>query len=136
MNSEQIESRMMTGGLNGIPPLAFVNFLRIYMISFNEFRWRDWTFIESLPVLNQREWEEIQGILPQEQINLIIALYQNPHQMLPSQILPSGRNTPTKFYMQYLGEVLNNQVNNGKTTSTPKPQGNQSVLELTRDQNN
>ena len=38
--------------------------------------------------------------------------------------------------MQYLGEVLNQQVNNGKTTSTPKPQGNQSVLELTRDQNN
>ena len=56
--------------------------------------------------------------------------------MLPSQILPSGKNSPTKFYMQYLGEVLNNQVNNGKTTSTPRPQGNQSVLELTRDQNN
>merc|ERR1712240_57752 len=47
----------------------------------------------------------------------------------------SGRNTPTKFYIQYLGEVLNQQVNS-KTTSTPKPQGNQSVLELTREQNN
>ena len=32
MSNEQIESRMMTGGLNGIPPLAFMNFLRIYMI--------------------------------------------------------------------------------------------------------
>ena len=38
--------------------------------------------------------------------------------------------------MQYLGEILDNQVNNGKTTSTPRPQGNQSILELTRDPNN
>ena len=38
--------------------------------------------------------------------------------------------------MQYLGEVLNNQVNNGKTTSTPRPEENQSILELTRDPNN
>ena len=116
MSNEELEFRMMNGGLSGIPPLAFANFLRIYMISFNEYRWRNWTFIESLPILTQNEWEEIENMMSGEQLNLIINLYRNPFQILPSQILPSGRNTPTKFYIQYLGEVLDHQVNNGKTT--------------------
>ena len=75
-------------------------------------------------------------MISREKLTLIINLYRNPFQILPSQILPSRKNTPTKLYMQYLGEILNIQVKNDNTTSTPRPQGNQSVLELTRDHNN
>ena len=40
----------------------------------------------------------------------------------------SGRNTPTKFYMQFLGESFDHQVRNGNN-------GDHSTLELTRDYN-
>ena len=46
--------------------------------------------------------------------------------MLPTS--GSGRNTPTKFYMQFLGESFDHNVRNGEN-------GDQSTLELTRGNN-
>ena len=48
----------------------------------------------------------------------------------------SGRNTPTKFYMKFLGETFEHQARNGPTTTASRSNGNQSTLEHTREHNN
>ena len=122
MDREKLEYRMMNGGLSGITPLAFMNFLRIYIISFHKYGWRNWSLSDSLPCITNEEWEEIYRHVPRDNLTILINLYQNPSQILPNS--GSGRNTPTKFYMQFLGESFGHQVRNGNDT-----------LELTRDHN-
>ena len=127
MNNEELEHRMMNRGLSGISPLAFMNFIRIYLISFHEYEWRNWKNLsDSLPRITNEEWEEIYRYVPRDQLTTLINLYQNPSQMLPTS--GSGRNTPTRFYMQILGEYFYHQVRN-------RTNGDQSTLELTRDDN-
>ena len=120
MDNVKLEYRMLNGGLFGISPIAFMNFLRIYIISFHEYGWRRWNFHDSLPHIGEGEWEEIYKHVPRDNLTILINLYQNPAQILPNS--GSGRNTPTKFYMSVLGEAFDHQVRNGNNT-----------LELTRD---
>ena len=49
MDNVKLEYRILNGGLSGISPIAFMNFLRIYMISFHEYGWRNWNLSDSLP---------------------------------------------------------------------------------------
>ena len=70
--------------------------------------------------------QEIYSHVPKDNLTILINLYQNPSQILLN--LGSGRNTTTKFYMQFLGESFDHQVRNGNN-------GDHSILELTRDHN-
>ena len=92
------------------------------MISFHEYGWRSWNLHDILPHMADEEGEEIYRHVPRDNLTILINLYQNPAQILPNS--GSGRNTPTKFYMSFLGEAFDHQVRNGNNT-----------LELTRDHN-
>ena len=51
----ELITRLTTGGLARLEPVAFLNVLRIYMINQEEKGWRNWTFRDLIPLMTDQE---------------------------------------------------------------------------------
>ena len=84
MSNEDLEYRLMNGGLARISPMVFMNFLKICMTSFNEYGWRDWSLTESIPHITRAEWLEIYKYINMDELTHMINLYQDSNQIVPN----------------------------------------------------
>ena len=75
MNSEDLEARLVNGGLSKIPPAALMNFLRIYMLRLHEFGWMTGDLIQNIPQITNEEWTVIFANCTEEQCTTLINLY-------------------------------------------------------------
>ena len=82
MSNEDLEARLMNGGLSRIPPAALMNFLRIYMLRLHEFGWMTGDLIQNIPQITNKEWSVIFANCTDEQRTLLINLYQRPGVMV------------------------------------------------------
>ena len=114
MSREDMEVRLMNGGLSKIPPAALMNFLRIYMLRLHEFGWMTGNLVQNIPQMTSEEWTVILTNCNEEQRKTLINVYQRPSSLMPNN--GNGRATPTRAYQQILGNIFNEQVRLGGAT--------------------
>ena len=96
MSSGDLEARLMNGGLSKIPPAAFMNFLRIYMLRLHEFGWMTGDLIQNIPQITSEEWTVIFANCTEEQCTTLRNLYLRPGRLMPNK--GTSRATPTRAY--------------------------------------
>ena len=105
MNREDMEARLITGGLSNISPAALMNFLRIYMLRLKEFGWMDGDLVKNIPHVTKEELTYILANCTEDERMTIINIYQKPGSLMPNN--GSGRATPTRAYQKVLGNIFN-----------------------------
>ena len=121
MNNEDLEARLMNGGLSRIPPAALMNILRIYMLRLHEFGWMTGELIQNIPHITNEEWPVIFANCTDEHCTTLINLYQRPGRLILNK--GTGQATPTRAYQQVLGTIFNDQVRNGGTPPVYRTNG-------------
>merc|ERR1712240_619145 len=112
MDREDMEARLITGGLSNISPAALMNFLRIYMLRLKEFGWMDGDLVKNIPHVTKEELTYILANCNEEERMTLINIYQKPGSLIPNN--GSGRATPTRAYQKVLGNIFNEQVRLGE----------------------
>ena len=50
LSQEDLEAKLLKGGLSKISPMALMNFLRIFMLRLKDFRWKNGEIDQNIPV--------------------------------------------------------------------------------------
>ena len=75
MGREDMEARLITGGLSRISPAALMNFLRIYMLRLREFGWMSGNLVKNIPHVTKEEWAIILANCTEEERITMINVY-------------------------------------------------------------
>ena len=125
---EDMEARLVTGGLSRISPAALMNFLRIYMLRLREFGWMSGNLVQNIPHVTKEEWTIILANCTEEERITMINVYQRPGSLMPNH--GSGRATPTRAYQQILGNIFNEQVRLGEASLSLRNPGNNNQIPI------
>ena len=84
MNREDMEVRLMNGGLSKFPPAALMNFLSIYMLRLHEFGWMTGNLVQNIPHRTNEEWTVILANCNDEKHTTLINVYRRLSSLMPN----------------------------------------------------
>ena len=85
LSQENLEAKLINGGLSKIPPMALMNFLRILLICLKDFRWRSGKIAQNIPVINASEWPQILSHCIEQEFQFLVNLTGDPKAAMPNQ---------------------------------------------------
>ena len=85
LSPENLEAKMMNGGLSKISPMALMNFLRILLLRLKDFRWKNGKIAQNIPEINADEWPQILSHCTKQEFQFLIKLNGDPKAAMPNQ---------------------------------------------------
>merc|ERR1712082_598438 len=117
LSPEKLEAKLKGGGLSNIPPLAFMNSLRIALIRIKDYVWRKGNLNECIPAVNHQEWPQIYSHCTNIEFHNFVKLRDNPRAVMANQA--TGRQTPVKEYCEIINQSFRETLDrngNGQIT--------------------